>query len=204
MKGEMEMMMEEGDMSWLDMVDRNSFVFSTVAVGFVALAMAAAPTLMWWLYIEPQAASMSITKTTQPNYYNAWYAMWIGNLIAFVPPVIMFWPAYFNGTAATWYGIAWAWAEKAGGVVGLITMIAFMIEAINTGLNQTATKSIWLSIWLYIMSNVVAEGIGMKFSEEAKLWYAWPYLEAMKDQTENGGEANELDDTATELLANFF
>ena len=68
MKGEMEMMMEGdgSDLAWMDYVERSDFMMGTIAVGFVALALAGAPTLLWHLYIMPQAESMSITKTTSP------------------------------------------------------------------------------------------------------------------------------------------
>ena len=140
--------------------------------------------------------------------------MWIGNLISFAPAVVMFWPAYFSGHAAKWYGVTWSWAEKAGGVANMLTMIMFIIEAINTGTGQTATKSIWLSIWLFVVSNIVAAGLLMNFGEDAKLWYIWPMLEAIKKMKEDGGDEiendetvdtnDELDDSATELFANYF
>ena len=133
--------------------------------------------------------------------------MWIGNLIAFAPASIMWIPAYFSDTAAYWYGITWAWAEKAGGAIGLITFVTFFIEAINTGLAQTATKPIWLSIWLFMVFGGAASSMIMKFGEKAHVWYAWPMLEMMREGEEmedDKGDANELDDNATELYVNWF
>ena len=204
-----DMMMKDGEMSfeWMDWVDRDQFICATIIVGFVAMALAVAPTVLWWVHIKPSAEMAGISMSTAPNYWNGWYAMWIGNLIAFAPASVMWIPSYFSDVAAEWYGYTWAWAEKAGGTIGLITFVTFFIEAITTGLEKTATKPIWLSIWLYSVFSITAGAMLMKFGEKAHVWYAWPMLEMMRDaeeMEENDGDANELDDNATELYVNWF
>ena len=147
---------------------------------------------------------MSITKDLAPNYWNGWYTMWIGNLIAFAPACVMYWPAYFSSTAAHWYGITWKWAKKAGDTVGLITIVLLIVEALTTGIEQTATKSIWITIVLYMVTNVVAAGIAMRNYKWATMYYMYPMWEEMAEMDENDGDFAELDDTATELLVKFF
>ena len=184
----------------LEHVDRDSFIFPTIAVGFVALMLGTMPVLMWHLYIKPTTESMGITYAMAPNYWNAWGTMWIGNLIAFAPACATYWPAYFSTTAVHWYELAWKWAKQVGDAVGLLTIVFLVIEAISTGKGQTATKSIWISMVLYVVTNMVAASIWMKAAPSSYIWYMYPVWKAMSMKEENNSD---FADTATELLATF-
>ena len=201
--GEIEKQMTEEEMQlWIESADRSQFVCATIMIGFFWLAASATPTLMYWLYIKPENARLSITYMDAPNYIRAWYSMWMGHLLAFAPSAVLFWPAYFSTTAARWYYWFGDYGMLMAQGVGMWVMLLFVVAAIETGLEQAATKSIWISMVLYVVINVFISAIFVKFEKQAKLFYMWPLMEAMVE----GGdfdELDELDDTATELLATF-
>ena len=182
-------------------LDRNQFVFGTIVIGFAALMLSVTPSLLWWLYIKPQALSNSITYAVAPNYWNGWYAMVIGHLVAFAPPAIMYWPAYFSRASVSWYWWSWDWAMEAAQKVGLIVAVPLVIEAINTGTEKAATKSIWISCVLYAVFNMVVSALFVNFEHKAHIWYAWPEMEEMQAVEEDEVDSDEFNATATELLA---
>ena len=87
-----ESMMMGGE---VEVPSKNDYIYDTISIGLMGWGYALIPVLLWWLY-ESKRPGMSMFDASNDWYYISWWAWWIGNLVAFVPPMALWIPAYFS------------------------------------------------------------------------------------------------------------
>ena len=165
-----------------EMPTKNDFVFDTVSIGLLSWGEALIPVMIWFLY-EMDRPGMSMFDGSNDWYYISWWAMWIGNLVAYAVPAMMWIPSYFNDTAAWIYGMSWIWAMGLGG----LTFIFVWTSLLVSGIEWKDWKEIWVVFVLFSVVQMVMFQIGQKSSMGAKIWYMWNTMEKYcQDRDENG------------------
>ena len=165
-----EEMMSEDDM----MVGRDMFLPATIIVGLIALAQAATPVLVWYLWLDDKVKSATSMKWCE----RGWMTLWIGNLAVYGLAAV-FWPfSYLGGGAASAYGWVWAWAQATGGPL----MLAVTTLLLVCGIYHPGAKTVWETLVVYYVSNAVLGVMGMIFGEMAKMYYMWGEWDMMTDE----------------------
>lgn len=71
--------------------------------------------------------------------------MWIGHLVAFSGPALLWIPAYFSGRAAMIYGLTWVFAMGIGALTFIFTWTSLLVS----GIEWPTNKEIWVTFLLY-------------------------------------------------------
>ena len=175
--------MEAMMMGEKEMPSKNDFVFDTIVVGMSSWAAALIPVLLWFLF-EKNRPGMSMFDGSNDWYFISWWAWWIGNLVAYAGPAIMWIPAYFNDTAGWLYGMSWIWGMGVGG----LTFIFVWTSLLVSGIEWKDWKEIWVVFVLFTVGNMVLAQMGQKSSMGAKIWYMWNTMEKMCTERDENGE----------------
>ena len=139
------------------MISRNDLLCSTIVVGFIALANAATPVLLYYLWIKPD--NLDTNQWTMIS----WWTLWIGHLAAYAP-VAIFWPlSYAGDTLAGIYGFLWTWTETIGGMVA-VTVFTFLLIA---GIQWPSDKTVWETLIIYCVTQTYLHMVGTNFGESA-------------------------------------
>ena len=178
-------------------MSKNDFVGDTITMGFVSLIELLTPTLLWWLYIKKRdRMTNGFDSDMNDWYYAAWYSLWVGNLVSYTVPFLLWIPSYFNDRVAMVYGASWMWGAGLGGLNMLFVWTALLVS----GIQWPSWKDTWTSFVLFTISNVIIGKLAMDSAHGAKVYYLW---NAMQRKCEKDVEGNcvwpEGEDPATVL-----
>jgi len=130
--------------------------------------------LVWFLYAKDRPGLKNgFDKATNDWYYISWYAMWVGNLISYIAPAIMWIPSYFMDEAAMIYGYTWMWAQLTGG----LNFLFVFTSLICAGIEWKMWKEIWIVLVIYVVGNGFLGHVGMEAQLGTQIWYMWHSME---------------------------
>ena len=113
-----------------EMPKKSDYLMDTIDIGLMVGAEALIPVFVWFLYETDRPGMDKLHKGSNDWYYISWWVMWIGHLVAFAFPFVMWIPAYFNGKAAELYGMSWSWAHGFGAFVTIFVWTTLFISGI--------------------------------------------------------------------------
>ena len=197
-------LMQDDPWAWMDILNKDKFMLSSLVMGLVALVNAAFPVVFWFTYLEDHGNVLGLTYSVVKNYHRAWRTIWLGNLIAYGPAALMWIPSYFSKAAAGIYAGTWTWAQRGSQLQSLVTLTLFVTEALYVGRGNKATEHVWISVVVYLASLALTMGLLDAHGEAAFVYYSWDKLEKVRYWEDNAGDFNELDDDADTLSASVF
>ena len=161
---------------------KSDYLYDTIVIGMITWLEALTPILIWFLF-ECNRPGMSMFDSSNDWYYISWWTMWIGNLVAFAVPAIMWIPSYFSDVAAHWYGLSWIWAMGIGGLTTVFVWTSLLVS----GIEWKDWKEIWVVFVLYTVAQMVVQHMGMKSTMGSKIWYMWNTMEKYCAETDEEG-----------------
>ena len=164
---------------------RGDYVFDTVVVGMTAMTSTLVPVLVWWLY-ERNRPGMASFDSSNDWYYISWWAMWVGHLVAFSAPSLLWIPAYFSSRAAMIYGLTWVWAMGIGAITFIFTWTSLLVS----GIEWPDNKEIWVTFLLYSICSMMLMQFAKETSMGAKIWYMWDTFEENCERDADGNCTN--------------
>ena len=90
---------------------KGDFIIDTVTVGLMCMAEAVIPVVTWFTYQHDRPSVMVFDKDTNDWYYIAWYVMWIGHLVAFAAPAVLWIPSYFSSCSPPFSSLCAIWSR---------------------------------------------------------------------------------------------
>lgn len=157
---------------------KGDFIIDTVTVGLMCMAEAVIPVVTWFTYQHDRPSVMVFDKDTNDWYYIAWYVMWIGHLVAFAAPAVLWIPSYFSSKAAKAYMWTWGWA----GVFGTLVTIFVWTSLVVSGIQWKDAKEIWVALVVYSVGQMVAGQTMESSIMRALKWYIWDIVEEAVDK----------------------
>lgn len=162
-------------------VKKSDFLADTIGLGLLSLIEMLTPVLVWFLYVSKRDGMTPFDAANNDWYYISWWSMWIGNLVAYTAPFLMWIPSYFSDTAAKIYGASWMWAAGLGGLNFIFVWTSLLVS----GIEWPDWKDIWVTFVLYTIIQMVMGRAGMDAAKGAKIWYMW---HAMQKKCERDAE----------------
>ena len=132
-------------------IEQSDYVIDTIIIGLLAMTQALAPALVWFLVIKNRPGMASFDSATNDWYYISWWTMWIGNLIAYATPALLWIPAYFSSSVSMIYMMSWIFGIMIAMVTGLFAWTSLLISVIEWKDN----KDIWTTLVLYTIVELV-------------------------------------------------
>ena len=155
---------EDQDWSEKDMnITRGDLLPSTLVVGAIALAQAAVPILSWYLWVDKYGhANQQWTR-------NAWWTLWVGNIVVWGLPGLV-WPfSYVGGGISSFYG----WVQKAAATLGPAMILTVMTLLLVAGIYVPSDKTVWETLVVYFVVQAFFMELDDAFGESAMMYYLW-------------------------------
>ena len=125
-------------------ISRGELFPSTLVFGFISLSQSLVPVLAWYLWVDKNKhAENQWTR-------NAWWTLWVGNLVVFGLPAL-FWPiSYIGGGITSFYNILWKATDNLAPPLGL-TVLTLLLVA---GIYVPGDKTVWETLVVYFVTQM--------------------------------------------------